>query len=100
MKEEFSESLIVILKEMCRRVGATYEDIDFEKEGWFREYEWTENEEEDFKKWLVNYLYNSTKARRELTTIGHKNKKWCQTFADFWSFNYCWKYKGNLNEDT
>lgn len=45
-----------IMLEMCRRVGADYDKIDFKKEGWFRDYTWTEEEQEDFHQWLGNKL--------------------------------------------
>lgn len=93
--KEFNKYLIVILKELCRRVGAKYEKIDFMKENWFREYEWTEDEETDFKKWLLDYLYNNAEARRELTTIRRKNKKHCKSIADWFCFNHGWKYSSN-----
>ncbi len=50
------EHMHEILTEMCKRVGADKETIDFKKRNWFLEYEWTFEEEDDFTKWLGKFL--------------------------------------------
>ena len=62
-----------ILTEMCRRVGADYDKIDFKKEGWFRDYTWTEEEQEDFHQWLGNKLVE-WKCTRKGKYRGHMQK--------------------------
>lgn len=87
--------LAPILQEMCKRVDAPYDEIDFKKEGWFMDYEWTEKEEDSFEEWLVEYMHKNNKARRELMTLSSKNKKYLKEFAQWFVFDYGWKYKEN-----
>ena len=45
------------LKEMFKRVGLEYPNIELtDKPDWYWKYEWTEDEENDFKLWMVKYL--------------------------------------------
>ena len=96
MTEEFGEHLVVVLKEMCRIVKAKYKDIDFHKNHWYQKYKWTEDEEKDFRKWLTEYVFSNKEARWELSTIRYKDKKQCKKFAADFTWNYGWKYKGEL----
>jgi hypothetical protein len=54
-----------VLKEMCRRVGAKYEEIDFSSDDWYLKYTWTKNEQDKFIEWFAKYLRNMG-PRREL----------------------------------
>jgi hypothetical protein len=45
-----------VVQEMCNRVGANYNSIDFEEPNWYLQYSWTKEEEQSFQDWLVNYL--------------------------------------------
>lgn len=93
IKHPFSKHLIVILKEMCKRVSADYEKIDFMKDGWFWKYKWTKDGESKFEEWLTDYVYNNPDARTGLTTINYKSKKHCKVFALNFIWNYGWKLK-------
>ena len=59
----------IIMKEMCKRVGADFQKIDFLKEGWYRQYQWSEEEQDDFKKWLIQYWKKTPKARQEILSF-------------------------------
>ena len=87
----------IIFKEMCTRVGADYEQIDFQEEKWFYKYQWTQTEEEDFKNWLSEHIYNlPIKRLRLLTKFPHiirKRKKQSRKFATELVDNYGWKIK-------
>ncbi len=89
-REKFSPHLEIILKEMCNRVGADYVKMDFRKPEWFRDYSWTQKEENKFKDWMVTYLYNNFQARKEFMTITRKNKKNCKEAVQMWLFNHGW----------
>jgi hypothetical protein len=65
MKKEFPKHLTIILKEMCQRVGADFNKIDFKKKDWQETYQWTEKKQEDFKRWLIDYLYKNKEAIKE-----------------------------------
>lgn len=93
----------IIIREMCRRVGAdfdslvftkTHEDMDV-KEAWFMKHEWSEDEQDDFKKWLVEYLLNNAEARREIMKSSDKNMKKLEAAAGWFIFAFGWKTKGN-----
>ena len=99
MKENFRETLKTILTEMCQRVGADYATIDFQDEKWYHRYEWTQDEDIDFQKWLVDYLYNNTKARNEVMSVPIKRKSHLKKFANWFTFMYGWKYKKIENID-
>lgn len=54
-----------VLTEMCDRVGVKYEDIDFAKDEWYLEHEWTKEDQDDFINWFAIFLQN-TGVRQEL----------------------------------
>jgi hypothetical protein len=91
--KKFGKHLTVVLKEMCKRVKAPYKDIDFQKENWFREYEWTEEQEKDFSNWMTDYLYTNKEARNEISYSYIKTKKELKKVADFFIMMYGWKIK-------
>ena len=74
------EYLVPILKEMCSRVNADYNKIDFKEEEWFREYTWTQEQEKTFTQWLADYLH-CNKEVRKLFNILHNSKKKCREAA-------------------
>lgn len=47
-----------ILTEMCSRVGANYDEIDFSKDQWYLDYSWTNKEQEMFIDWFAKFLKN------------------------------------------
>ena len=88
---EFSTHIQAVLREMCKRVEADTENIDFGKHNWFWEYEWTKEQEKDFVEWLADYLYTSTEARREMARFPRKTKKDCSKVAYWFVWNHGWK---------
>ena len=78
---------------MCRRVGANFDKMDFKKENWFHMFEWTQKQENDFKKWLISYLFETKEARQELMSRPEKNKKHIEKVANYFICNYGWKIK-------
>jgi hypothetical protein len=85
--------LNIILTEMFRRVGDEYAPSKTEGEEWYLAHEWTEEEQDAFVKWLTEYFYTTTEARRELMNLPFKNKKRCREAADWFNFMYGWKTK-------
>jgi hypothetical protein len=94
----FSEELTHILSEMCAWVGANPEKIDFKNPNWYWEYSWTREQQDDFRKWLANYLYTNTKARNAIMNFPRKNKKYCEKTAFEFILWYGWKEKENDTE--
>jgi hypothetical protein len=90
--KKFSPYMTEILTEMCRRVGTTMDQVDWDDKEWYRAYEWSEEEQAKFQGWLVNYFYNNSKARRSMTTC-HKHKGRLLMAAKEFTFMYGWKFK-------
>ena len=97
---QFGEQVTEVLRDMCGRVNVDFHTIPFtdNESYWFTWYEWTKSDQEDFIKWLTNYLYTKSAARREIMGYSYRNKKRCKDAALFFSMNYGWKTKINLDE--
>lgn len=84
-----------MFEELCRRVGTTLADLDLPGEGnkhhWpYDKYTWTEKEEEDYGKWLVEHMW---KNRKKLG-MGYVTKKRIRDYeVAFFSLMYGWSYK-------
>jgi len=89
------EILYEIFEEMCKRVGASLDDIELvENNGKYEfpyyAYEWTEEEESDFRKWLTNYLYKN----RKKFGMSYMTKKRIDIYeTPLFLLMYGWKYK-------
>lgn len=81
-----------ILREMCNRVNAKISYMDFE-DGWYNEYEWTEEERKEFKEWMTEYLCKNAEARNELMFFPSKDPKILSKFCNMFVFNYGWRLK-------
>ena len=82
-----------ILEQMCMKVNANPDNIDFGKQDWFHSFEWYEEQEEEFIEWLADYLYNNKEARKELLRFPSRSKKVMRRAAEQFVFNYGWKLK-------
>lgn len=78
-----------ILREMCLRVNAKYEDVDFKEELWFTKYEWTSEEEDSFKQWMINYLTSNEQALKILSK--YPSILNAERITNEFIFNYGWK---------
>jgi len=83
--------LNVVMREMCKRVGADFKKINPKKEGWYLTYSWTIEQEEKFKEWFVDYLYKNTKARNEILAFPLKNKKHIERALSWFLLDYGWR---------
>jgi len=88
---ELNNGLQVVLTEMCKRVGAEVNLIDFKDGQWFMQHEWTEAEEADFVKWLADYLFLDRQARIDIMNSPYKRKVSCHKAAKSFVWNYGWK---------
>lgn len=81
-----------VLQEMCRRVGADYDEIDFSKTDWFLDYSWTEKEQDKFIEWFSQHLRNMG-PRRELCKYPSltRTKPERLKFAEQFVLNFAWK---------
>lgn len=82
--------LDAVLDKMCEVVGA--EDVDFNAQNWFWQHSWTQEQEDEFKDWLTDYLRNRA-AQVELMSYPRGAKKDRKLFAEAFIWNYGWKEK-------
>lgn len=89
-----------ILKTMCEYVNAELSDVDFDDKSWYHSYEWSEETQLAFEKWLYVYLLNNRPAREEI--LDHKlwnkpqtkfQREKLRAAARWWVFNYGWRIK-------
>jgi len=84
--------LTIILREMCDRVGADFNKIEFDKPEWFWQYSWSYQDQCAFSEWMVDYLYNSTEARNEIMEYPRGKAKYkIRKVVNWFVFNYGWK---------
>ena len=60
---------------------------------WYLKNEWTQEQMDEYIKWLADYLYSSAGARRALMGYPIKNKKRCKAVASLFTSWYGWKTK-------
>ncbi len=78
-----------ILAEMCKRVGVDEKTFDFNQKNWFWQHEWTQEQEDDFRKWLGKFL-----KKHKYVGVGKKRgMDWGYYEAGKILFNYGWKIK-------
>lgn len=82
-----------ILNKMFSYVGITLKDVKPKESNWFLEYSWTAEQQEEFTKWLSDYLYNDKGARGAIMANSVKSKKKCDAAANFFVFSYGWRLK-------
>lgn len=91
------EGIHKILSQMCTSIGVSVNLIDPKKEGWFLEYEWTEEQISDFTDWLANQLYKDKELRKAIMAYPRKTKAHCKKVALMFVLNYGWKTKTKKN---
>jgi len=82
-----------VMKEMCKRVNADWSNINPKEKDWFMQYSWTEEEQDKFKEWMINYLYKSAEAREEIMEVAIKNKEIISKLVSMFLLNYGWTIK-------
>lgn len=87
---KFGKHLDAILQRLCKVVGADFASVDFKQPTWFRAHSWSTATEEQFTRWLADYLYNNKDAQRELYVRSYMRKRDCQNAAKWFVFNYGW----------
>lgn len=86
-KERFEPGLTKVLKEMCQRVGADYESMNFKEDKWFYKHSWTLEEEKNFEKWL--YDNKDPEVNKNLGLS--KNRYFRERQIAMFVLNYGWK---------
>lgn len=55
-----------IFKEMFKRVGVEYDPVYMEQDDWYCNELWTTEDENDFCRWMFNYLHDNQEALQSL----------------------------------
>jgi hypothetical protein len=82
-----------VIKKMCSMIKGDIKKIDFNNVEWYTTYSWKIETQDKFGRWLVNYLYNTTKARKEIMNIPLKDKKHIKDCVSWWILNFGFKLK-------
>jgi hypothetical protein len=84
MRDNVKKILNHIVEELCRRVKAPYPPPDATKYD-VDDFTWTEEELENFRKWLSDYLYSIPMFKR-------RGKKYIAKEVEYFIFQYGWDY--------
>lgn len=82
-----------ILKEMFRVVGAEYSDEFVKKEDWYREYEWTEKQQDEFANWLIGHLKSSKDVRKHFFGRAAVSNRVIKDSIAMFMFHCGWVFK-------
>lgn len=89
-----TDELKYVLEKMCTYVNLDINDIDIEKEGWYNDHEWEEEDEEHFYHWLTDEFRTNNKVRKQLTQLPSRPSIVRAQDAARWFIFYCgWKTK-------
>ena len=92
--EEISKGMRFVLEKMCTYVDANLDEIDLHEDGWYQQYEWSKEDEEDFTQWLVDKFRNNNNVRKDVTTLPYRPTIARAEMAASWFILYCgWKTK-------
>ena len=90
MKKVYQKHTNIILNTMCLYVGCNYNDIDMQEDNWYFKYTWDEQTENEFRDWLISYIYGIKDAQRELYGFSYMKKTDCEKAADTFLLSYGW----------
>lgn len=79
-----------ILKKMCELVKADYDSINFKEDRWFMKYQWTSEQEKEFKVWFIEYLKKNKSSRKFLMKRPSTHRKSLIKVVDEFLSNYGW----------
>lgn len=75
---------------MCEAVGADPKDIEFDKDGWYREHTWTRAAELEYEEWIYRQLMDDKDFRVHLLEHPWKSSRRCRLAAREFTFMWGW----------
>ena len=78
----------IVIEKMFEFAGINPENTDLDEQDWYDKNTMTKEQEKLFSKWIQDYLYSNTNARRELMNFQRKSKKAISEWYNQFSF-YC-----------
>jgi len=94
-KDKFSPALEKVLTMMCEIIGVKYEDIDFDYEEWYMQYDWTKEQQDQFKQDLYQAITDSPKFFEDLFA-SKGSKRLLKAQIEFFIMSYGWKTHYNI----
>ena len=64
-----NDDVTYILTEMFKRVGLEYDPTFVTKPEWYLEHEWTQEEQDSFKRWITCWLMRKFRYSRRRSTM-------------------------------
>ena len=104
-KNNFNETIYNLLKLQCEVVGVDIDKLDLDevllesdprdcgKKCFYELYEWTQEQEEEYKEKFVEYLQSNAKARREIGCLRKSKKYILERVWPYWCLQFTFKTK-------
>lgn len=70
-----------------------YDEVDIKKENWFYDYEWTDEQENEYKDWLYRKLRWNMEWRKEIMDFPIRKKDIIDKTVNMFVMNYWFKIK-------
>lgn len=82
--------------DMCKAVKVNPKKVDPSKLGWFKKHTWTTKQQEEFIELMVERLYVSATARKEIFPNCVRSKKMLRAAMTNFILNYGWKIEDKI----
>lgn len=88
------KSLETITKKMFKIVKTDYPKNEsyFKKQGWFLKHSVTEEQQDRFREWMIDYLEKNREARIDFG-VYRKNGKQIESDVNMFILNYFWRVR-------
>ena len=96
IEEAKNPYLVQLLREMCKVINVDYDTIDFQEDGWYEKYTWTEQQENEFILWVAEELYKNNNMREELLEDPEQSIVNCFEAAVHFVANFGWDTFGDI----
>lgn len=91
MNEQMTPHMKVILTKLLSYSEFDINEFDFNTREWFMKNTWTDDEESEFKEWMIDYLYKNKKAQKEIMDRSNATKKRIEGTVGYFLLNFGWK---------
>jgi hypothetical protein len=88
--ETRGDAIDFILTEMFKRVGREYSRDIIKQKNWFLSSEWSQGEQDEFIKWMVDEICNNSSLKKIFRL---RNKNNIRAGSLQFVMNYGWKHK-------
>ena len=82
-----------VFEKMFSYVDVNMDDVDMTQDGWYTLYEWTPEQEEDFKIWFAKELKSNNELRKQAKLPYRPNKYMIEKTINSFILMWGWKTK-------